>query len=125
MTTKAWPKATNQNLWDWIIGSGALSTWPWYTEIGLDGDEDGDWQLTFRDLPSEPVGDESRKWTVTPTTITRAMRKLAKGGIKDSTEPAIRNSKHVVFGKLHKVDFDACGADEVIQVAAFGEIVYG
>jgi hypothetical protein len=65
----------------------------------------------------------SRDFTLTYTDIVRAMVKLATGVVK--VRPDIREAIGEAFVNYDESDMDAEVADCIIQVACFGDVIYG
>lgn len=108
---------------DAFLGSGALD-YSWYQQIIIDEETDTNWTLTFSDLDSEPVKGEQARYTVTHKTVLEAVAMIATEQ-KDASEDCRDNCQLMIDGLLVEVDFDSDTADQVLQVAAFGEIIYG
>lgn len=115
---------TAQDTYDIFIGSGALA-YSWYQDIAEGSTEADPWSVTFtEDGDNGPEGEH----TISHKTVMRAVRRIAS---KDGAEiralaPAVRKEcQALVFKGPDDVDFDADMADQVLQVAAFGEVVYG
>lgn len=108
-----------------FIGSGCLS-YPWYRDVVAPNEpSDGatDWVLGFTEYGDNgPEGPHA----ITHKDVMRAVRKI---GSKDGAElvPAeARKECHaLLFQGADAADFDADAADVVLQLAAFGEVVYG
>lgn len=122
---------TEQDTFMHIIGSGALSH-SWYTEV-----ESADvFTDAASDKPEDFVGwwvrwvdqEDNKQYTVDHGSVMGAMRRMMKA--KDNGRPewvsdtASAECRHFLFDR-DECDFDAETADEVIQVAAFGHVVYG
>lgn len=127
---------TEQDTWDHFIGSGALS-YGWYAEV--DGDwgefdyQDGRkrWQVTFEDGEAEDDA-ESKQFTLDHGTLMTVVKDLAHKWI-DGYEPVegyaephseTRRQCAQFLADKEYTDFDAATADQVMQVAAFGKILY-
>ena len=118
----------------WAVIGAAPFTWSW-------------WQPMDERLPEDdPFGDYPRKWinwsvsaaelgddgsivsthTFTHADIVRACQAIL-GGIPghDFRAEVQANCTELLYGDPDDVDFDADGADAVLQVAAFGEVRYG
>lgn len=119
-------KVTYQDTDDHFLGSGALDFCPWYNNISTTEATDTEsWTLKFTDPEDEPADNESAKErTVTHTDIMRAVRLIASGKM-DVRDEYRKECLKFQFGRLDEVDFDAVSADVVIQVAAFGKVIYG
>lgn len=125
------PKTTPEDTDTIFLGSGALS-YPWYYDVELDpepGGKEGEWVLQFRDGVEDPEHPErGTEHRLTHADVIKAIRKITgKGGqaaAKVGPECA-RQCRTLVFKGPEDVDFDADTADQVIQVAAFGKVIYG
>lgn len=115
---------THADTYTHFVGSGALS-YPWYTTVSMTPD---DWTL-----PDSAYQDWCLEWTdpdsgqrhrVTHDDILRAARLFA-GAMPPvhATSAAVRECRNLLH-RPDEVDFDANSADEVIQVAGLGQIVY-
>lgn len=120
---------TSPNVETWIMGSGLLDAYPWWV-ISEDRCEREDqyftalegweWIVTPLDPDSEEPGEPV---TITHGTLMDAIRKVTKGA---EVSKACRAACWlVVFGRDDEVDFDAASADEVLQIAVYGEVVFG
>ena len=107
---------------DAFLGSGALS-YTWYERVDIQESTDS-WTLIFWDDSVEPIGETQQQYTVTHADVMRTAQAIAAGRIRAGKE-CKANCAHMIFGRLDDVDFDADTADQVLQAAAFGEIVYG
>lgn len=121
-------KISAQNTYDHIIGSGALS-YGWYLPVEIPDDPESTgadtWMLRFKELDDD--GETGREFTVTHEDIVRAIRKLAgKDGadVRYLTSVCRQECRHLLFDR-DAADFDSATADEVIQFAVFGQIIYG
>lgn len=127
------PVITPQDTADIFIGSGALQ-WSWYWQVEMSGapvgvpdGEDG-WTLTFVAVhPDEATDDEDRRrYGIDDASILRAVRKIARGEVEALKHGVTRREcQTLLFRGPDECDFDACSADNVMQVAAFGEVIYG
>lgn len=118
--------ATPQDTFDHMLGSGA-TMYSWWLNVEITGlkpngyDVVNDWaaNITAED------GDENE---VTVTINHALVLKTARAIIKDhpqyASDALIRESRHLVFD-ADETDFDACSADEFLQVMVLGEIVFG
>jgi hypothetical protein len=124
---KATPVDTEIN----IIGSGALSyQWWGRTTANYTATYDPNytvpdgWELVV--MADDPNGDEGT-WTLPVTInhakIVEAVEKIVGGEVKVNTE-CEAECMHLLF-QPDDVDFDATTADVVLQIVAFGEVVYG
>lgn len=107
---------------DAFLGSGALD-YSWYQKIVIE-ETDTSWTLTFADLDDEPVKDEQSIYTVTHKSVLKAVAKIASGQ-KRAGDRCRDDCQLMVDGSMDDVDFDADTADQVLQIAAFGKIIYG
>jgi hypothetical protein len=117
---------TFQDTDDHFLGSGALDFHPWYTNISTtDATDTESWTLTFTDPADEPADDvAATERTITHADIMRAVGQIADGTV-EMREEYREECQLFESGELDAVDFDAISADVVIQVAAFGKVVYG
>lgn len=120
--------------WDHFIGSGALQ-YPWYGVESHDAPETDAWSLTFRDAEDPAEGEENRVYTLDHGRIMSAVCQLARAyvarmehnatvGDHDASTETTRQCC-LFLADPDCADFDAITADEVMQVAAFGSIIYG
>jgi hypothetical protein len=125
------PKTTPEDTDVIFLGSGAL-TYAWYFSVAQErepGGPEGAWVLKFRDgAEDEAHPERGTEYRLTHADVMKAVRKITgKGGqaaAKVSDECA-RECRTLIFNGPEDVDFDADTADQVLQVAAFGEVVYG
>ena len=68
-------------------------------------------------------GEGARDFTLTYTDIVRAMVKLAKGEV--AVRQDIREAINEAFINYDESDLDGEVADVIIQVACFGDVIYG
>lgn len=121
------PKITGQETYLMFIGSGAL-TWEWYSEVGVTGKDTDEWTLSFRDgaeYADQP--EKGKQYKITHADVMRAVRKIADGKVGSLTpgnSATVRECRALIFKGVDETDFDAASADNVLQVAAFGEVVY-
>lgn len=123
-------KATQQETHDHIMGSGALS-YPWWTDVDCDhkltfamGREAPDgWEFTIE--ADNPTEEGTVKATVSHADIMRAIRKIIDGKAGKYVSETCRKECRKMIFDLDYVDFDADTADQVLQVAIFGEVHYG
>jgi hypothetical protein len=120
----ATPNDTNST----FIGSGALS-WDWYQEIDCTGgantlEPSDDWAVTFA-LPSEDEDTPGKRYTLDHRSIMRAVNMIVRTDVKGvNPHGAVRRECRAFLSDPDECDFDAATADCVMQVAAFGEVVY-
>lgn len=120
--------------WTHIMGSGATQ-WEWYQDTSCTPDNVGEsdspadyhnWTFTFTD-PGEG-DDEPKTYTVGHKDVMQAMRKMVSNDRPEYvSDAAVRECKYFLNAETRDfdTDFDACTADEVLQVAAFGKVIYG
>lgn len=112
--------STTHNTYDIFIGSGAVA-YPWYGSAEFPEGSEADWSLSFTDP-------DDHEHTVTRRDIMRAARRIASQEGADIPFLSLRVHREcqaLIFKGADDVDFDADMADQVIQVAAFGKVVYG
>lgn len=121
---------TEKDTYDHIIGSGAL-THSWYQQVQVSG------------VPADPLSDDlvaymgwsvswldedsGKRFTVAHRSVLRAMSDMLKAKDKRPqyvSDAAARECRNFIFDR-DETDFDAATADEVLQVCAFGKVVYG
>lgn len=112
-----------------IFGSGA-TTYPWYGKItdtspadylADTGTFDG-WQVTIQE---ETWSDElGRTVTLDHAQILKAIKRAAFSLTANVSQACSREARNFLF-RRDETDFDSDTADQIIQVAAFGEVVYG
>jgi hypothetical protein len=109
---------------DAFIGSGALD-YPWYEEVDFTEPSEGDtrWTLTFTSTGTGKYNPD-HVYNVTHTDIMKAVALIATSEDWPDKSPTKVNCKHLQWRRLDAVDFDSESADNVIQVAAFGEVVF-
>ncbi|MCX4687324.1 hypothetical protein OG401_23980 [Kitasatospora purpeofusca] len=121
---------TQADVWDHIIGAHGLS-WDWWSECrGTDGwDYQGDapdgWGMAVK--LDNPNADGRLSFTLDARVIMRAIRKIANKGVDgpshaQPSDACVRECRALIF--KGDADFDAATADEVLQVAVLGRIVY-
>lgn len=122
MTTMSAPTPFETNLH--IIGSGALG-YAWYQVIDTHQPDDinapeaayADWSIKVKDT------EEGDTYLINHCNIMRAIRRAATGSGKVS-DACKREAQNFIF-RRDDTDFDADTADQIIQLATFGEVVYG
>ena len=130
---------TEQDTYDCFIGSGALP-YPWYAEV--DGDwgnwkhtGENHWKITFVD-GIKPVedGETPERLILNHQKILTVVRDLAIKHINGYVPPSGLEHFHpheetrrqclLFLGDPDHASFDAGLADEVMQIAAFGKVIY-
>lgn len=113
-----------------FVGSGALD-YPWYQDVEMTGidfvdQSAADWSVSLVHVDPDH-GTEVASVTINHQTIMKAVRDIIAGKAKgvSTTGETTRQCKALIFKGPDETDFDACSADNVIQVAAFGESIYG
>lgn len=121
-------KITEQDLESLVFGSGfdAFSWWrgmrrEWDPANITDDAPDG-WVWTVRLENPNDVGIITK--SIDYKVLISAIRKIAKGDVKHTSKTCIEECQNVLF-RPEEADFDCCTADEVVQVAVLGEVVYG
>lgn len=124
---KTMPEITSQDTGDVFIGSGALS-YSWWELVEMQGishpDNADDWHVTVTVLDDDTPG---KRYTFNHAEIMKAVRKIAAGRVPGlpSDGITVRECRTFIFDGPEESDFDAESADNVLQVVAFGEVVYG
>lgn len=122
--------ATQQDTFDHIFGSGATAHSWWEEEVwsfNPTTDAPDGWSVTL--FTEDRDTGEEQKYTVTHATIMRAVRKMISGNTEwpragEPSQSAVREARNLIF-KADDADLDADVADQVLQVAVFGHIIYG
>lgn len=128
------PKITGADTWIHFLGSGALSYF-WYDVKRHTGAETDAWCLYFTD-GEEP--DDTRVYVIDHAAVMVAVRNLARA-YPDHWDCTGADASDLPFGASLETmrqcalfladpeyaDFDADTADQVMQVCAFGSVVYG
>ncbi len=121
-------KVSAEDLSTIFLGSGAL-TYPWYTRVDIGDTQDGGWELTFAEYDiAQAVEGVVGEHTVSDLDIMRTVRMIAsKEGesIPFLGKHTRKECQALVSKGADDVDFDSDMADQVIQVSAFGKVVYG
>lgn len=83
------------------------------------------WTVSFEQSDYDGAGAPPR-YTVNHHRLMRAVRACAKNSNRPAgvNEACAQQARNFLF-KRDEADFDSDTADQVIQVAAFGEVVYG
>lgn len=121
-------KITPQDTYCHFIGSGAL-TWSWYTDVAATGDTDplapaDDWSVTFA-LPDDEEDTPGKRYTLDHASLMRAVHAIVRGQGKGiNPHGIVRKECRAFLADPSDCDFDAGSADCVMQVAAFGEVIY-
>jgi len=112
--------ATSEDTYIHFLGSGALDYGWWGVDEWL-GDEKSDWRIRLieRDDDRNPVG----LYTLTHKKIMSAVYKIART-VVPYAEGETRKQCKAFLKDVDDADFDAGTADNVIQVALFGEVRY-
>lgn len=115
---------------DMIMGTGALA-FPWYRVDHFPaepGDDANTWTLTFTefDVDYGSFEVERNPHTITHEDVMRAVRKIASKDGEELVNSSVRSEcQALVFKGADAADFDANKADVVLQIAAFGKVIYG
>jgi hypothetical protein len=117
-----------QDTFDHTIGAGALQ-WSWWLDAkttGIDGDGQADdgWTVALT-VDDGPESAPTTTVVLGHSEIMSAARKIMAGNagrfVSDATRVACRD---LIFA-ADEADFDANTADELLQVAVLGEVVFG
>lgn len=122
-------KITGTVTWDHFIGSGATS-YPWYG-VESHRPERDDWILRFRASDDET----GRVYVLDHTRVMRTLVKCARAYLRHVDGTALPawcqyvsvstlREAYVFLADPDYADFDAASADEILQVAAFGKVIY-
>lgn len=112
-----------------VMGTGALSYVWWFvddvTGVDLVNGCDDDWSVTVRECDPDdgPFGPPR---VITHAVMVRAVRRIVTGGVGEMDGQSItrRECRALVFKGADETDFDSVTADNVLQIAAFGELIY-
>lgn len=113
-----------------IIGSGALS-YPWYDQVVdnsphnylVNQDEYNGWTVTLTEEAANAVHGGVTV-TLDHAQILKAIRRAAFDKETKVSEACVREARNFLF-RRDETDFDSDTADQIIQVAMFGEVAYG
>lgn len=122
--------ATHKDTYDHFIGSGALD-WPWYQDEDeyAEGTDLNGWWIRFVEYSDNgPVLDSNGRplvHTLNHAAIMRAVRQIVRTENRPSYvgPKVVKECQNFLFDR-ENTDFDADTADQVMQLAAFGEIKY-
>lgn len=115
MTTYTLPVEGIEN----IICDAGMMIGYWATEAIVDGTNQT-YTITEEEAHD---GEGSRSFTLTYTDIVRAMMKLATGEVAIRSD--IREAINEAFINYEESDLDGEVADVIVQVACFGDVIYG
>jgi len=112
-----------------IVGSGAFD-YSWYQTISYNeaaSQKEGDYVGWEASLGMEdPLTDETLHRPLNHETVMKALRALAsKDNPPKYATSAARVNARRMFTDPDDADFDAASADEVVQIAVYGEIFFG
>jgi hypothetical protein len=130
--TKAMAKITPQDTNIHFVGSGALS-YEWWSVVADTGDALGadpadDWSVTLQESQEDPEEEPPPAFQLDHKALSKAVNTLARLA-KDKrpefmSEETVRQCREFIKDP-DDADFDADTADQVIQYALLGKIVYG
>lgn len=123
----------HMDTWVHLLGSGATD-YEWYQELRYTPDNVGEsdnrvdyrnWTFTFTEYGDN--GSTGKTYTIGHKDVMQAMRKMvSKDRPEYVSDAAVRECKCFLdYASRDDTDFDAATADEVLQVAAFGKVIYG
>ncbi|MEV4649682.1 hypothetical protein [Saccharopolyspora sp. NPDC049357] len=109
-----------------FIGSGALG-FPWYRvdRHPADNIDSDTWTLAFTEFAFGSSETEISQHVITHDDLLRAVQKIASGGAHQIEDVVQRECQALLSQGPGVAGFDADAADVVIQVAAFGKVLYG
>lgn len=122
-------KPTPQQTAGVFFGSGATS-YPWWeiTEAygAFEMDEPDDWSVVMIALGdgTEPGGELVAQKTVTHDTIVLALNKIRRQGSDLGVSTTAWQEAGIFLEDPDEADFDANSADEVLQVAVIGRVMF-
>lgn len=118
--------ATYQDTFDHMLGSGALS-YSWWHAVDVNGIEPNGYDATpeWSAVITADNGDggEVTK-TINHATVLKAARQVMVKLPQYGSSALEREVRNLIFD-ADETDFDACSADELLQVMVIGEIVFG
>jgi hypothetical protein len=103
---------TNEDIELHIFGSGFMS-WDWWHEF-----ERSDWG--YRIHAENPVNDNDFSRDCSYDDIRRTVGDILSGRVQCSLA-----RQQLAFGNVDEMDLDADGADQLMQIVVFGEVVFG
>jgi hypothetical protein len=121
-------KFSHAEVYDTFIGSGALS-YPWWggvsAECGIDDNGDAHEGWTMEVVCGAPDDEKDlRVVTFSAPVIFVALSACARGDL-ESVSQELSDECALFILRPECTDFDAASADSVLQVAAFGEVIFG
>lgn len=122
---------TGTDTWDHFIGSGA-TFYPWYG-VESHRPERDDWIVRFRDATCP---EDKRVYVLDHKRVMVALLKCARAYLRHVEGTPLYTwcefisvdtlrEAYVFLADPDCADFDADTADQVLQVAAFGKVIYG
>lgn len=125
-------KITPTDTHDTFMGSGALS-YPWWritetTGKAFELDPADDWAVTVREYDPDHDKEGDKLTTFDHKTLNKAVNTLARTGKDKKPEgmnPDVLSECRTFIADPNDADFDADAADQVMQYAAFGKVIYG
>lgn len=103
---------TNEDIEMHIFGSG-FQTWAWWHRF-----ERFDWG--YRIHAENPVNDNDFSRDCSYDDIRRTVGEIISG--KHGSMPLVR--EQLANGNVDEMDLDADGADQIMQIATYGEVVF-
>lgn len=116
---------TEQDVFDHIMGAGAF-TFPWWYDVeyaGIEGLDVHDfWSATIW-VENPDDGLETIIFAVDHAQIMATLDVIANAAPEYVSRETVKQAR-LLLNDPDEADFDACTADEVLQVMAFGDVVY-
>ncbi|MEU3825246.1 hypothetical protein AB0F36_07960 [Streptomyces sp. NPDC029080] len=118
---------TSQDTYDHIFGA-SFDTWSWWGCVRAEWDQRGDapdyWNVVV------PIDDPYKdgpalKMVVSHHILLGAMERIASGEVSQYVSQYTYEECVTFLKDPEDADFDADAADQVMQVATLGEVVYG
>jgi hypothetical protein len=92
----------------------------WLYDVNVQAPDGWVWRITVRDGNDKEITVE-----VDHAKVMRAVRKIARHEVDDVSVPAFKNCQLLISPtRWEEADFDSVTADEVLQVATLGKIIY-
>ncbi len=117
MTIKS---ANYQDTFDIVIGSGSLS-YEWWHRAEVWNEDTDIWAVR---LTADSGNEGESTVVINHALVMKTARAIIESTPKYASSALLRECRNLVFNS-DEVDFDACSADELLQVMVLGEIVFG
>jgi|HubBroStandDraft_2_1064218.scaffolds.fasta_scaffold570944_1 hypothetical protein len=111
--------ATPQDTFDHILGTGAF-TYDWWLTADIADADTPDWAATV--TGGEPGATKTA--TITHEVVLKTARAILGKRPQYASDALARECRNLIWA-ADETDFDAASSDELLQVAVFGQIIYG